>query len=234
MICALESKYIMCHDHTWQVLLSIDDRTLKDIKKGIVNKDFFTDGKGYVFPDGYVWIFQKNKPDHQANRFPYFWWESDTSIGRSNPGDETLQLFVESNIIDTSFNEIVKTTSPDDVLYDERALNDMNSSTKLFRPVIKDTDDFLKKLVKSVIIEKEIDITRLKSRMTKVYSLPNMVAALKGTTKMSVSYFMNWMEILGCDFQVMILDNGSDQTDPLKDDLLFDSTNGNVINYPKE
>ena len=73
------------------------------------------------------------------------------------------------------------------------------------------------------IIKKGIDINRLKSKTDAKYQLPNMKAALQNTTKMSVTYFSNWMELLGCDFLITICDGGSENVDKLKYPITYDS-----------
>ncbi len=52
--------------------------------------------------------------------------------------------------------------------------------------------------------------------------LPNMKTALQNKTKMSVSYFTAWMELLGCTFDVVIKDNGTDSVNPLSNPYIYD------------
>ena len=86
------------------------------------------------------------------------------------------------------------------------------------------------KIVKTTIIEKGIDINRLKGKTDEKYILPNMKAALQNKTKMSVVYFMCWMNLLGCDFEVTILDSGEDKNDPLKVPLVYQSYRDGISN----
>lgn len=187
----------------------------------------YEDGKGYLDDDGYVWIFCKNGKPKNSDEYPYFWIEDDNII-YSIPDDEIRDNFNIDNMIDISLVNIIEKTKPNEVLYDEQEIQDMNSAASFYVPIINDSDDFLKKIVKNTIIAKGIDINRLKGKTDQKYVLPNMKAALENKTKMSVIYFCCWMELLGCDFQIDIIDNGLDSTNKLKTNLIYTSNTDKV------
>ena len=187
----------------------------------------YEEGKGYLDDSGYVWIFCKNGKPKNSDEYPYFWIEED-SIVYSIPDDEIRDKFNIDNMIDISLVNIIEKTKPNEVLYDEQEIQDMNSAASFYVPIINDSDDFLKKIVKNTIITKGIDINRLKGKTDQKYVLPNMKAALENKTKMSVIYFCCWMELLGCDFQIDIIDNGLDSTNKLKTDLIYTSNTDKV------
>lgn len=194
----------------------------------ITDTDFkYEDGKGYLDDDGYVWIFCKNGKPKNSDEYPYFWIE-DENIIYSIPDDDIRDKFNIDNMIDISLVNIIEKTKPNEVLYDEQEIQDMNSAASFYVPIINDSDDFLKKIVKNTIITKGIDINRLKGKTDQKYVLPNMKAALENKTKMSVIYFCCWMELLGCDFQIDIIDNGLDSTNKLKTDLIYTSNTDKV------
>lgn len=187
----------------------------------------YEEGKGYLDDDGYVWIFCKNGKPKNSDEYPYFWIE-DENIMYSIPDDEIRDKFNIDNMIDISLVNIIEKTKPNEVLYDEQEIQDMNSAASFYVPIINDSDDFLKKIVKNTIITKGIDINRLKGKTDQKYVLPNMKAALENKTKMSVIYFCCWMELLGCDFQIDIIDNGLDSANKLKTDLIYTSNTDKV------
>lgn len=187
----------------------------------------YEDGKGYLDGSGYVWIFCKNGKPKNSDEYPYFWIE-DENIMYSIPDDEIRDKFNIDNMIDISLVNIIEKTKPNEVLYDEQEIQDMNSAASFYVPIINDSDDFLKKIVKNTIISKGIDINRLKGKTDQKYVLPNMKAALENKTKMSVIYFCCWMELLGCDFQIDIIDNGLDSANKLKTDLIYTSNTDKV------
>ncbi len=179
------------------------------------------DNKGYI-KDGYVWIYIKKKPLIDKNKYPYI-YPVDDGYEFSNPSKETLEGFSEKNIYDLSLMSIVEQTKPTDIMYNEQAINDLNNAASRYIPIVHEEDDYLKKIVKEAIIRKNVDINRLKSKMQVSYNLLNMKQALEKSTKMSVVYFMLWMEILGLDFEIKIKDNGQDRIDPLKEPLIYSS-----------
>ena len=179
------------------------------------------DNKGYI-KDGYVWIYIKKKPLIDKNKYPYI-YHVDNGYEFSNPSKETLEGFSEKNIYDLSLMSIVEQTKPTDIMYNEQAINDLNNAASRYIPIVHEEDDYLKKIVKEAIIRKNVDINRLKSKMQVSYNLLNMKQALEKSTKMSVVYFMLWMEILGLDFEIKIKDNGQDRIDPLKEPLIYSS-----------
>ena len=179
------------------------------------------DNKGYI-KDGYVWIYIKKKPLIDKNKYPYI-YPVDDGYEFSNPSKENLEGFSEKNIYDLSLMSIVEQTKPTDIMYNEQAINDLNNAASRYIPIVHEEDDYLKKIVKEAIIRKNVDINRLKSKMQVSYNLLNMKQALEKSTKMSVVYFMLWMEILGLDFEIKIKDNGQDRIDPLKEPLIYSS-----------
>ena len=208
-------------------------------------------GKGYMFDkdsipgqkkvEG-VWIYCTEKPLH-PNTYPYFWPVTEettldiegvptsttiTKLKFSDPSDSILEAFSIKNLQDMSMVNIIDSTVEGEVLFDEQELNDINAASNFYVPIIYESDDFLKRIVKSVIIEKGININKLKSKTEEKYILPNMKAALMNKTKMSVLYFAYWMELLGCDFEITIRDDGTIPTDKLKHPLSYSSYTGHI------
>lgn len=204
----------------------------KDRVVNVIGKydDFYihTENKGYV-KNGTVWIYLKKKPLMDKNRYPYIYPSKDGGIEYSKPSKETMEGFSEKNIYDLSLLTIVEQTKDSDVMYNEQAINDLNNAASKYVPVINDTDDYLKKIVKEAIVRKNVDINRLKCKMAVSYNLLNMKQALEKSTKMSVVYFASWMEILGLDFEIKIKDNGQDKIDPLQETLVYSSAIDRVV-----
>ena len=186
----------------------------------------FQDGKGYVDEDGFVWIYCVAKPKN-ADTYPYFWIK-DNKAEFSNPGDYMKSIYNIDKLMDMSLVNIINTTEPNEVLFDEEEINDIISSSSFYIPEIKKDDDYLKKLVKYTIIKKNIDINRLKTKTDEKYMLPNMKAALNSSTKTSVIYFALWMDLLGCTFDITISDSGEDKIDPLKTPIVYESATDKI------
>ena len=89
-------------------------------------------------------------------------------------------------------------------------------------------DDGWKKCIKKSILAKGRDINSLKYMTGDKYTLTNMKTALNNGTRMSVTNFSKWCELLGLDFEIRVMDNGSDPDFPLVNDIVFSSVTGKV------
>lgn len=173
----------------------------------------FVDGKGYIDPEtSQIRIFSKVPRKH--DKIPYFWYEHGL-IEFNTVSEKIKEIFDAKNLKEYTVDTVIKNTTPGEQLYDERALSDMNDATSVYTPVIKEDDDFLKIIVKTIILAKGVNINRLNCKFDKKYKLSNLKAALEGKTKMSVVNFKEWTEILGVDFEIIITDDGTDRINPL-------------------
>ena len=198
--------------------------------------DEYEENRGYVDNEtGNIYICSKDKPPVHLDVPILFVNKKTGEVKKKDVSNsKTDELFNEKNMYDLSYQKIHDTTTGDEELYDEEALADMNAASALYVPVInEDEDDPLKKIIKTIIITKQIDINRLKSKMTKKYALSNMKSALNGRTKMSIANFNIWCEILGVNYDIIISDNGSDTIDPLEGDLHFSSQTNKLQSLEK-
>lgn len=194
------------------------------------NTDEYIPNKGYIDKEKeIVLIFSKNENKMKFGpNVPYFWIE-DGKVQHSDLTEKMYDVFSVQNIKDLNLDVIEEVTDINDELYDEELIISINNSTSVFKPEIKDSDDFLKKLVKQVILDKGIDIKMLDSKLGKKNGLNNLKSALLGTTKMSTTNFIIWAELLGIEWTIMISNNGTDKVYPLKEDLLYMSSNDRIV-----
>ena len=133
---------------------------------------------------------------------------------------EIERIYSVDNLVTLDTSDIIRKVAKNKENYQQpEDLEIINNNSELYVPTIKDDDDFLKKLVKRAIINKKINISNYRSRFKDDYSLNNMKSGLKRETKMTVTNFRSWCEILGLDFEVSIRDNGTDTVNPLPEDL---------------
>lgn len=236
-------QYINTSERTVEVIGCIEE--LGTYESIVTNKKSLINCKGYLKDEKEIWIYCDKKPKNH-NAYPYFWIDKidddnkEITFKYSDPPELIKKAFSVEELRDMSLVTIVENTIPGEQLFDESEINDMNAASSVYIPVISETDDFLKKVVKMTIIKKGIDINRLKSKTDAKYQLPNMKAALQNNTKMSVTYFTNWMELLGCNFSVTICDDNSDSVDKLKFPITYNSykdgmemdVNGNIVDIP--
>jgi hypothetical protein len=209
-----DSLFISTNERTVNVVGTIDKNEEKPT--GVLR-----DGKGYIDEEDNIWIYCGEGKPKNSNEYPFFWLEDEKMVF-SDPPKLVRDIFVAKNLEDITTKVIIKKTEAGKKLFDDQEIEDMNAASSFFIPTIFDYDDFLKKIVKTVIIQKGIDINRLKVKTGEKYVLNNMISALKNRTKMSVIYFSHWMELLGCDFDITVKDNKED-VDTLKNDLLYQS-----------
>ena len=193
--------------------------------KGVIddNTKDYENGKGYIDTQtGRVWIFCSEKPNKgYVNQYPYFWFENDEKHF-SDPSPLISKAYSIDNMQNLSVHTVINSTVPGEQLYNEAEIMDINASSNFYIPIIHSYDDFLKKVIKIIIIEKGIDINRLKCKSDVPYMLANMKTALNNKTKMSVAYFASWMELLGCTFDIIIRDTGEDNVNPLQNQHIYD------------
>lgn len=221
-----KNLYLVTEDSTINIVGDIDTNVKRP--SGIL-----IDGKGYVDENDHVWIFSSGKPNN-ANKRPYFWFDENEDIKFSEPNSDIFKIYNKDNLKNFNVDCIIDNTVAGEVLLSEKAIIDTNASAEVYVPTILDSDDFLKLLSKRAIIDKEINIARLKYKMPEKYVLPNMKAAMQGKTKMSTVYFETWAELLGFDFELIIKDNGTDPQNPLKYPLKYVSRNGKVYRVTED
>lgn len=189
------------------------------------------DNKGYVDEKGRIWIYKELKPDNSTIFGLVPWFTVDPKEGKYQFSKRKLkevdEAFRVENIGDLSFKHISKNIKENEKLYDEDVLNDLNASTSIFKPEIKEGDDFLKRLVKKIILLKEVNIAKYLPKVPKKYILSNWKQSLSNDSKMSALNFINWCEIMGIKFHVIVEDNGTD-TDPLKEVLHYDNATDKI------
>lgn len=191
----------------------------------------FKEETGYIDNGGTIWIFKTNKPMSSVNKFPYFWFtdEGRTEMQFSNPDEDVLAQFSVSRLRNSSVNAVQKRLNESEEQYTAEMLSDMNAATSIYKPIVGESDDFLKRIVKHVMLDKNIDISRLKSKMNARYVLPNMLAALKNGTRTSTTYFDAWAPLLSFDYAIIAYDNGADKLDPLKKPIVYLSSYNDVF-----
>lgn len=170
------------------------------------NGPYYTDelipGKGYVYRD-HVWVF---KDDIKSATYPIVYHAKDDTtddLEFIRPAPEEFENWAVDKIRENSFDD-ARTVSEDRIILSSEMIEAMNNATSSYKPTIAEGDDFLKRLVKTAIRTKDVDLNRLKAKMSKSYGLSNLKSALKGSTKMSVNGFRTWMVLLGLDFTVTV------------------------------
>lgn len=232
---------INCINHTYMVAgwlsdykLTYDEDILGELgrdKKTLTVNDF-KENRGYVDEEGNIYIFREHPNPNEL--IPWFTIEVDTNgkpklVFNQRRSEETRKMFRIERVGNLTVKSIIDKTTEGEVEYDAEVLNDIMRATSTFIPEIKDGDDFLKKIIKTSILEKNVNVHKYKKCMEKSYQLSNLIQALSNKTKISPFVFETWMEILGCDFEIKVMDNGSDRQDPLPYTVRYKSMTGEII-----
>lgn len=235
------STGINCITHTYMVAgwlsdykLTYDDDILGELsadKKTLTVNDF-KENCGYVDEDGNIYIFREHPNPNEL--IPWFTIEMNADgkpklVFNQRRSEETRKMFRIERVGNLDIKAIIDKTTDGEVEYDPEVLNDIMRATSTFIPEIKDSDDFLKKLIKTAILEKDVNVHKYKKRMEKTYQLSNLIQALSNSTKTSPFVFETWMEILGCEFEIRLKDSGEDKQDPMHHDIVYESVTGEII-----
>lgn len=186
----------------------------------------FKENRGYVDNNGYIHIYRTNPIDNE--QLPWFTVISDNDICKlkfnPNKANWDAEAFHISKVGDLSVKEIISNTEDKPVEYDPEVIASVTRATALVNPVIKEHDDFLKKLVKQTIISKHVNVKKYTTKVPKPWILHNLIqSTIYGDTKCGTNPFLQWMELLDCDFKIIVTDNGHDREDPLRKDIVYDS-----------
>lgn len=202
-----------------QPVIIIDDEYY-DVEV-FIKDDKLEKGKAYVIGD-YVYIY-RGKFKKDKNLLPGIYKDGEDYIF-CDPNDKEKPKYSVDNINELSTKSIFDIIEANkDAFVQPEDVEVINNNSEIFIPTIKDDDDFLKYIVKKIIIEKQVNLRNYKNRFTNEYSLNNMKQGLGKATKMTVPNFIRWMEVLGTDWELTVTDNGTDTINPLKEDITISS-----------
>ena len=133
-------------------------------------------------------------------------------------GDELPTKKVEVLSEVNSLYDIISSENKDVSEKAIKAREQLAASTKRYVPVFKESDDFLKILIKAAIIIKEIDMNYLKAEVSDGYVINNLLSILKGDTKK----FNRFCELLKVKISIKMEDDGSaDNEYPMKYPIIY-------------
>lgn len=163
------------------------------------HKDVFIVGKGYIeINSSTVWIYTTEEPDSLTSDYPYFWFEGEDAHFARGVGEEMLEKMNIDHIRCMNVNHLTEYVSDDTRVHNERIDELLSTGSSMVLPIVKPSDDGLKKMVKSELRECKISLSNLPI-IDKGHQTANMSSALKNSTKMSVPYFHLWRETIKRD-----------------------------------
>lgn len=103
----------------------------------------------------------------------------------------------------------------------QEQIDAINNSVDIYTPHIEPDDDILKKIIKTVIIQKQINPNNYKNKLDTKWSLTNLKSSLVKKQNLSMKNFVKWLDLLGCDIKFIVEDDGTDKIRPLKTPVEF-------------
>ena len=212
--------------HTFSVVDNIVD-----------GKTDYIPSKGYVRSDGNIYIFSETKPDVMITRYSNvarFWLNDDGSLSYLEDKTPDHLYSIHSPAFHTCTVDEIDQNTPEGIqMYDEAEIADMYASQSLFVPVINPTrDDPMKMMIKETILRKRVDINSYKSRVDKKYKITNLKSALMGDTKMTITNWQVWADLMNFKYRIIIEDAGPSPM-PIGGRIVYDSATNSMSFVPE-
>ena len=105
---------------------------------------------------------------------------------------------------------LVPTSIIDTANTKEELLIAIPESTKVFQPTLLDTDDILKRVLKTVLLEKNVDLDRYKDRFRNKNELFNLKQVIRGKNKVSILIFDRGCDALNVKYTIIVEEKSDD------------------------
>lgn len=114
--------------------------------------------------------------------------------------DEDKEKYsVSKNIIDTSKENIIEVLKNKDSIFIS-----VSDGRNTFKPEIKNTDDILKRAIKLILQQKDLDIDLYKDRFADKNAFLNFKQVIKSDAKLSILLFERGCEVLNMKYTIII------------------------------
>lgn len=192
----------------------------------VPGKRDYIPSKGYVRDDGNIYIFYETPPSNMILRnssIARFWFEGDDLVFSEDKTPDHIYNINSPAYCCCSVETIDHNTPEGFQPYNDAELADMWASQSVYIPVINEQkDDPMKAMIKETIIRKHVDINSYKSRVDKKYKITNLRSALDGETKMTITNWQVWADLMNFKFKIIIEDAGPTPL-PIGGKIVYDS-----------
>ena len=189
------------------------------------------DEHAYIFNDG-VYVYYKKLPKNIGDLPMIYIAKDGEIITLSNVNGDTISI---TEVVESKFSLLCNATDDDMDFTKNVESAPQASSSAVYVPVINEGDDFLKKLIKSVFLIKQVPTTRYRKKITKAYQFSNIFQALNNVTKTSTTMWQTWMELLGIDYIVILKDAKLEVDEPcIENYLVYRSRNDTISTVQPE
>lgn len=163
----------------------------------------FKNSRGYV-KGNIVYIWADKKPKNPPIPTIYYDKELHDYVFIDKTDVETSKYFTIDKIRDISMEKIEEDLSDHENLYSEEQMEYITRSQSEYKPKINPGDDFLKQVVKKIIMSLGINVNKFMNQFNEKHTLINMKTGLAGKTKTSPKIFSKWMELFKLDFTIVV------------------------------
>lgn len=202
---------------TGRIILPVED-DFHEVE-AYVPGDKLTKGFGYI-QGNYVYIY-KGLASSTSNL------DEGLYIGRDGEpifvlpdSEREREKFHVNNIIELDIGRIFdELKENEDNFIAPEDIEVINNNKEIYTTTIREQDDFLKYIVKRAINEKQVNLKNYRDKFSNQYMLNNMKGGLNKDTKMTVTNFKVWCEVLGLKWSMTVEDDGTDRYSPLPKDF---------------
>lgn len=189
------------------------------------------EGSAYIFEEN-VYIYKKKLPKVVKEKMPFIYYDKDEASFFAF-ADINGTLIPVSEVLENRFAMLCNATTEDMDFQKDVAAAPQASSSAIYTPVIEETDDFLKRLIKMIFLIKKVPTTRYRKKITKTYQFSNLFQALNNATKTSTPVWQTWIELLGMDCIIILKDAKVEPEEPCIDNYLVYKSRNDVIDIVK-
>lgn len=185
------------------VIVTDDEIFQIDIFPGISDDVEFKEGYAYV--DNNVFYIYRGKPKHRISQT--------TKPGIYDNPDKTPKYILippttEEELRDYDATEHISRLSTVSIIDTANTKEDLliaiPESTKIFQPMLMTSDDILKRVLKKILIEKNVDLDRYKERFKNKNELFNLKQVIRGNNKVSILIFDRGCEALNLKYTITV------------------------------
>ena len=210
-------------------VLSIEgDDTIYQVKPFNYEEELTKD-VGYL-KDGYVYIYRGDISKKRKYKSGLF--TNDKNDYMFFLDDSEKELFAFDKIKDDSIVSIIRRANNINPKIQHKIMKDINKSTDIYVPELDENDDFLKHLVKLMLIEKKISLKDYKDKFKKTHDITNIKASLDTKTSpdgkrgaLTINNLLKWVDLLDMDILIEFKDS-KNSVDPSNKIFRYDSTTG--------
>lgn len=184
---------------------------------------------GYL-KDGYVYIYRGDISKKRKYKSGLFTNDNNEYMFFLDNDEKDLYAF--DKIKDDSIASIIRRANNINPRLQHKIMKDINKSTDIYIPELDENDDFLKHLVKLMLIEKKISLKDYKDKFKKTHDITNIKASLDTKTSpdgkrgaLTINNLLKWVDLLDMDILIEFKDS-KNSLDPSNKIFRYDSTSG--------